>query len=515
MIHDCLERDGAQLDMTLPDRLNKLLRVSFVCQCGAKSNKVFEQIRYHSGAYCWSCSMKNRGRKAKATKAARIAAGVLEENAGEEVAFGTQPSQDLVSNPVEFRMTNDAGEGNQGEENIRIGTIVDAPGIQDGSGTDRSVVFDVKNIDDGFMVGGQRVRKTKETPPCVSVIDLIAVIDNKDSKQSSATLIRLGEQHAGVSRLLRHYKFPGRRQKDTPVTDARGVVTIINLLSGRRAAQFRAASADVIVRYLGGDTSLISDIQRNAQAQQDLPENNLGRMFGQDVEAIVPAVLPYVAPFHLKSVTNIIDVRQAQVYVRQLFGNFTNVHPVGRPDLKIPDDKLREYAIGKLGSQGNNTGRQQAHESNFKSSVLLDSMLTNAYTHSEQGAKDVWVTNGELYEGQYEGKQGRDTELLLFKNQEEYAAKIAFILSLIKKAERNQNMHFACEYTKQSIESTKHVEAVERTKQVEAVERTKQVEAIERTKQAVESTKQVEAVESTKKLELQLEIMKFQASHQT
>ena len=78
MIHDVLDRDGAQLDMTLPDRLNKLLRVSFVCQCGAKSNKVFEQIRYHSGAYCWSCSMKNRGRKAKATKAARIAAGVVE-----------------------------------------------------------------------------------------------------------------------------------------------------------------------------------------------------------------------------------------------------------------------------------------------------------------------------------------------------------------------------------------------------------------------------------------------------
>ena len=56
-------------------------------------------------------------------------------------------------------------------------------------------------------------------------------------------------------------KFPGQGQNDTPVTDARGVVTIINSLGGSRAAKFRQKFADTLVRYLGGDETLIGEIQ--------------------------------------------------------------------------------------------------------------------------------------------------------------------------------------------------------------------------------------------------------------
>ena len=73
----------------------------------------------------------------------------------------------------------------------------------------------------------------------------------------------------------------------TPVTDARGMVTIINLLSGSEAAKFRAASADIMVRFMGGDLTLIAEIQRNAEIQEQLhqtPGQNAFEMFGEAVK---------------------------------------------------------------------------------------------------------------------------------------------------------------------------------------------------------------------------------------
>ena len=81
------------------------------------------------------------------------------------------------------------------------------------------------------------------------------------------------------------FKFPGRGQRNTPITDARGMVTILNLLPGRSAAAFRAASADVMVRFLGGDPTLVSEIKRNAERQLLLPADATARIFGEDVQA--------------------------------------------------------------------------------------------------------------------------------------------------------------------------------------------------------------------------------------
>lgn len=91
---------------------------------------------------------------------------------------------------------------------------------------------------------------------------------------------------------MRNFKFSGQGQRPTPITDARGLVMIMNLLPGQQAAQFRLKAADVMVRYLGGDQSLIAEIQRNAVAQDALPESNIGRIFG-DAVASSSEVVPY------------------------------------------------------------------------------------------------------------------------------------------------------------------------------------------------------------------------------
>lgn len=82
------------------------------------------------------------------------------------------------------------------------------------------------------------------------------------------------------------FKFPGRGQRNTPVVGAKGLVTIMNLLQGERAAKFRAAEADVLVRYLGGDLSLIQDVKDIHQAQQQMPAEHPARMFGEHVDEV-------------------------------------------------------------------------------------------------------------------------------------------------------------------------------------------------------------------------------------
>ena len=74
----------------------------------------------------------------------------------------------------------------------------------------------------------------------------------------------------------------------TPVTDARGIVDIIMVLPGRAAASIRRQASNVLVRYLGGDPTLVEEIAANRFAQEELNEsdpNNCFRIFGQTVES--------------------------------------------------------------------------------------------------------------------------------------------------------------------------------------------------------------------------------------
>jgi hypothetical protein len=85
--------------------------------------------------------------------------------------------------------------------------------------------------------------------------------------------------HGGKS-----HKFPGERQQITPVIDAKRVVVLLNVIPGRAAANFRLYSADIVVRYLGGDDKLVSEIQKNADVQQGLDDDDPMSIFGDELK---------------------------------------------------------------------------------------------------------------------------------------------------------------------------------------------------------------------------------------
>ena len=80
------------------------------------------------------------------------------------------------------------------------------------------------------------IRKTDEIPPRISVIDVAALIANKDKNQAAEDFRRLTVRYPDVKANCFDVKFPdsrGRRgQKATPVTGAQGIVEIIMLLGG-------------------------------------------------------------------------------------------------------------------------------------------------------------------------------------------------------------------------------------------------------------------------------------------
>jgi hypothetical protein len=94
---------------------------------------------------------------------------------------------------------------------------------------------------------------------------------------------RLSDQFPEVTTLSSNFKFPGRGQRDTPVTDAEGITQIIMLLPGRAAAIARQSAASVVVRYLGGDTSLVQEIMANRNMQAQLEPDHPASIFGQSV----------------------------------------------------------------------------------------------------------------------------------------------------------------------------------------------------------------------------------------
>ncbi len=73
-----------------------------------------------------------------------------------------------------------------------------------------------------------QIRKTHdENPPRVSVIDVIAAIAGKSHDHASKLFRRMTERYDEVRINCPDFCFRGRGQRNTPVTDARGIVEIL------------------------------------------------------------------------------------------------------------------------------------------------------------------------------------------------------------------------------------------------------------------------------------------------
>lgn len=91
---------------------------------------------------------------------------------------------------------------------------------------------------------------------------------------------RLCADHPELHSLRMSYKFKGRGQQETPVTGRRGILQIIALLRGKRAAKYRERTAQLVEQYIDADMGLADDITdrawdnavRDAQGASEQPQ---------------------------------------------------------------------------------------------------------------------------------------------------------------------------------------------------------------------------------------------------
>jgi hypothetical protein len=102
-----------------------------------------------------------------------------------------------------------------------------------------------------------RIRKTDGVPPEFSVYDVIVAVKGCSQANAAQEFERIRERYSDCCANCTTVSFRDSRgrvhpNRETPVADVKGVVEIVLLLTGARAAQIRQRIAQVFVRYLGG-----------------------------------------------------------------------------------------------------------------------------------------------------------------------------------------------------------------------------------------------------------------------
>lgn len=104
-------------------------------------------------------------------------------------------------------------------------------------------------------------------------------------KNSQMMFQRIREDHPDVMGNIGQYKFPGKGQRSTYVATALGLLTVFSHLPKKYSAKYNDECNKLMVRYLGGDTSIGKETEVFREVQERLPESNPMRQCGADVEA--------------------------------------------------------------------------------------------------------------------------------------------------------------------------------------------------------------------------------------
>ena len=100
-----------------------------------------------------------------------------------------------------------------------------------------------------------RIRKTPETPPRVSVYDVLSVITGLSTNNCSNVWKRLQDDFPEIALETGPYSFKGQGQRETPVCTEEVLKHIVALLPGKSAALARATGRVAPARPSSTDAS--------------------------------------------------------------------------------------------------------------------------------------------------------------------------------------------------------------------------------------------------------------------
>jgi hypothetical protein len=119
----------------------------------------------------------------------------------------------------------------------------------------------------------------------ISVFDFITVVGGqRNPKDTWQRILNEHSEELGIVAKCDYSQFG--KTKKTPVVNVQGMVKLLFWLPGELAKQFRSKSAEVMIRYLGGDITLIDEIKAIDQVHIENP-NNVAQVFRQEVQGLL------------------------------------------------------------------------------------------------------------------------------------------------------------------------------------------------------------------------------------
>ena len=127
-----------------------------------------------------------------------------------------------------------------------------------------------------------------------ALIDITMIFTGLDNNHAGEAVRHLLAQHPEFHESIVKFKFPGRGRQTIDVAPVVVALDFAFLLPGKAAAQMRRQAATLVVRYLGGDVTLVDEVYTNRRTQESLaaipaeqrtPLEQVARMCGEAVEA--------------------------------------------------------------------------------------------------------------------------------------------------------------------------------------------------------------------------------------
>jgi hypothetical protein len=137
-----------------------------------------------------------------------------------------------------------------------------------------------------------RLRSTPANWP--ALIDITMIFTGLKNNHAAFAVRRLLAQHPEFNSSVVKFKFKGRGRQTIDVVPLLVALDFAFLLPGKAAAQMRRQAAALVVRYLGGDATLVDEVYTHRRAQESIaaipeeertPLEQVARVCGEAVEA--------------------------------------------------------------------------------------------------------------------------------------------------------------------------------------------------------------------------------------
>ena len=113
-----------------------------------------------------------------------------------------------------------------------------------------------------------RITPNKE----LALIDIVIIFTGLNNNQAGKAVRRLLEQFPDFQSNRLKFKFPGRGRQTVDVAPLAEALEFAFLLPGRTASKVRKEAAKLLVRYIGGDLSLVDEICQINRVQAALAQ---------------------------------------------------------------------------------------------------------------------------------------------------------------------------------------------------------------------------------------------------